>query len=137
MSLLDYLTRPAAPAAPEEPPPPGKWVVENGQTRYLTGAEIRQRQEEQRAAVEAANARIDARQQAERDEREQRRQDHHAQTAAAEEQEARRTVRLRYAGTDAEFDAAWPAIWGELRQQRAIGADQQRAATIAQMARRF
>lgn len=136
MSLLDYLTRPAAPAEPEAQLP-GKWVTEDGLTRYLTPAEVSRRQQEQRAAVDAANARIDAQRQQERDERERRRQEHHAQTAAADEQEARRAVRLRYAGTDAEFDAAWPAIWRELRQQRAIDADQQRTATIAQMARRF
>jgi hypothetical protein len=134
MSLLDYLTRPAA---PEEPPPPGKWVTENGQTRYLTGAEMRQRQQEQRDAIAAANARIDARQQAARDEREQRRQTHHAQTAAADEAATRRAARLEFAGTDVEFDRLWPEAWRQIQQQRLVDGETARQSQIATMARRF
>lgn len=66
----------------------------------------------------ARRQRLGAREQAarERDDARQREQ------VAAAQEEARRLLRAGFAGTDAEFAAAWPGLWARYRDRQALDA---------------
>lgn len=56
------------------------------------------------------------------------------ESAAQVERATKARSRKNYPGTDSEFEKAWPGIWAELRQRRAVnGAERQQTAPVVHL----
>lgn len=118
MSYLDHYR--AKPAPQPEPEPPPRAIDIDGRRVHLTGAQVRQfEQEQQRAAAEML-ARGDAQRRQEAQEQAARAEVHQAKIAAEIDAELRREARASFPGSDGEFDAAWPTLKPQVQQAKAL-----------------
>lgn len=87
----------------------------DGRAVRMTPAEYDHWQAEQRAAIEAARQRAAADAAERKQEADARNTAHFERIAAEDEANARRSARVHFAGTDAEFSRLWPDIWRQIR----------------------
>ena len=121
MTVLTDILMPPQPQ-PEPPTDDGRLyrVTENGQTRYLTGAEMRARLDERKRAADELTARADARRAERKAAQEEAQRQHLAAVDAAIADELRTEARAAFPGNDAEFDAAWPTLKPQIQQAKAL-----------------
>lgn len=118
MSYLDHY-RPKPQPDPQPVPQP-RTIVRDGVAIHLTGAQVRQLEQEQQRAAAEMLARGDARRQQEAQEAATKAEAHQAKIAGEIDAELRREARASFPGSDSEFNAAWPTLKPQVQQAKAL-----------------